>query len=100
MLTIAIASLPPQQKKVYQLGKMEGKKYDEIASLLNISKETVKDHMMKASGSIKAYLLRNEGLLYMLVLFIRLCKYFLKYFFRHTPSFQTNASINRRTIID
>jgi len=71
MLTIAIASLPPQQKKVFQLGKMEGKKYDEIASILNISKETVKDHMMKASGAIKAYLQRNEGLLYMLVLFIR-----------------------------
>ncbi len=63
MLTNAIANLPPQQKKVYQLGKLEGKKYDEIAAMLNISKETVKDHMTKATASIKRQLLRNEGLL-------------------------------------
>jgi RNA polymerase sigma-70 factor (ECF subfamily) len=71
MLDTAVARLPPQQKKVYQLGKIDGKKYEEIASLLNISKDTVKEHMTKASASIKAYLVRNEGLLALTILVIR-----------------------------
>ncbi len=71
MLDTAVAHLPPQQKKVYHLGKIEGKKYDEIAALLNISKDTVKEHMAKASASVKAYLVRNEGLLALTILVIR-----------------------------
>jgi RNA polymerase sigma-70 factor (ECF subfamily) len=71
MLDTAVARLPPQQKTVYQLGKIEGKKYDEIASLLNISKETVKNHMTKATASIKAYLGDHQGLLALTILVIR-----------------------------
>ena len=63
----AIAQLPPQQKKVYQLGKLEGKKYGEIASILHISRETVKNHMIHAMRSIKAFLSKHEGLLGLLL---------------------------------
>ena len=66
----AVAQLSPQQKKVYQLGKMEGKKYEEIADLLHISRETVKNHMSDALKSIKSFLLKHEGLLTWLVLMI------------------------------
>ena len=66
----AIAQLTPQQKKVYELGKLEGKKYDEIAGILHISKETVKNHMSEALKSIKSFLLKHEGLLVWLVLLL------------------------------
>jgi len=66
----AVSRLSPQQKKVYELGKLEGKKYDEIAGILHISRETVKNHMSEALKSIKSFLLKHEGLLTWLVLLI------------------------------
>ncbi|MFT3855865.1 MAG: RNA polymerase sigma-70 factor [Ilumatobacteraceae bacterium] len=54
--------LPPQQRKVFQLGKEEGLKYEEIASHLNISKETVKTHMSEALKSIKRQLIQYHYL--------------------------------------
>jgi RNA polymerase sigma-70 factor (family 1) len=48
-----VRSLPPQQRKVYMLGKEEGLKYEEIADRLQISKETVKTHMSEALKTIK-----------------------------------------------
>lgn len=51
----ALDELPSKRKKVFTLHRMEGKKYDEIAVLLNISKNTVRDHVVKAEKSIKEY---------------------------------------------
>ena len=47
--------MPPKRKRVFTLYRLEGKKYDEIALLLNISKNTVRDHVVKAEKSIKEY---------------------------------------------
>ncbi|CAG5018133.1 RNA polymerase sigma-H factor [Dyadobacter sp. CECT 9275] len=52
----AIDLLPPARKQIYTLCKMEGKSYEEIASLLRISTSTVSDHMVKANRAIKKYL--------------------------------------------
>lgn len=52
----AVQTLSPQQKKVFQLGKLEGLKHEEIAERLSISKETVKKHMMEALRNVKVYL--------------------------------------------
>jgi len=49
----AILQLPPQQKKAFELSRLEGKKHEEIARLMNISKETVKKHIMEASRTVK-----------------------------------------------
>nr|WKN37319.1 RNA polymerase sigma-70 factor [Tunicatimonas sp. TK19036] len=51
----ALAELSPKRKMVFTLHRVEGKKYDEIATLLNISKNTVRDHVVKAEKSIKEY---------------------------------------------
>lgn len=56
----AIAQLPPQQRKVYQLSREEGLKYDEIAGQLQIARSTVKSHMIEAIHSVKIYL-QNHG---------------------------------------
>ncbi|NML21485.1 RNA polymerase sigma-70 factor [Pseudoflavitalea sp. G-6-1-2] len=62
LLQQAIAQLPPQQQKVYQLSRNAGMKHDEIATALNISPETVKKHIMAALLSIRKYLEKREQL--------------------------------------
>lgn len=51
----ALDELPPKRKKVFILHRLEGKKYAEIAALMNISKNTVRDHVVKADKTIKEY---------------------------------------------
>jgi RNA polymerase sigma-70 factor (ECF subfamily) len=57
----AVDRLPPQQKKVWMLARLEGKKYAEIAEEMQISRETVKKYLQIASSSIVEYI-RNNGL--------------------------------------
>ncbi|MDQ0105907.1 RNA polymerase sigma-70 factor (ECF subfamily) [Chitinophaga terrae (ex Kim and Jung 2007)] len=57
----AVDRLPPQQKKVWVLARLEGKKYAEIAEEMQISRETVKKYLQIASSSIVDYI-RNNGL--------------------------------------
>ncbi|MBS0030213.1 RNA polymerase sigma factor [Chitinophaga sp. 22321] len=57
----AIDQLPPQQKKVWILARMKGKKYAEIAGEMNISRETVKKYLQIASSSIVDHI-KSQGL--------------------------------------
>lgn len=57
----AVDRLPPQQKRVWVLARLEGKKYAEIAEEMQISRETVKKYLQIASSSIVDYI-RNNGL--------------------------------------
>ncbi|WP_111307477.1 RNA polymerase sigma factor [Confluentibacter sediminis] len=52
-LRMVIDTLPPICKKVLELNKFEGLKYDEIANELNISKKTVESHMRLAFKKIR-----------------------------------------------
>ncbi|MCU7552635.1 RNA polymerase sigma factor [Chitinophagaceae bacterium LB-8] len=70
----AIARLSPQQKKAFELSRLEGLTHNEIASQMKISKETVKKYIMDASASVKNYLytkcdMHVELCLFLLVLF-------------------------------
>lgn len=49
----AIASLPEKQKEVYAMNKLEGLSYQEIADKIGISKNTVKNHLITASKTVK-----------------------------------------------
>lgn len=53
IITHAISSLPPQQQKVYHLSRYKHLKHEEIASLMGLSKETVKKHMQHALAFLK-----------------------------------------------
>ncbi|WP_120518986.1 RNA polymerase sigma-70 factor [Chitinophaga barathri] len=59
ILNTAIASLPPQRKKIYQLAREKGLSYEEIATELRISRFTVKNQMVQALQSIRLYLLHH-----------------------------------------
>lgn len=56
LLKQSIELLPPQQKIVYQLAKVEGLSHEKIAEKMNLSRLTVKAHMAKALQTIRKYL--------------------------------------------
>lgn len=57
----AIAQLPPQQQTVWILHRREKKKYEAIATELNLSRETVKKYLQLATESIKSYVVHRAG---------------------------------------
>lgn len=59
----AIAQLPPQKKIIYQLSRNEELSHDEIAKKLNISKNTVKNHMVEATKFIRNYVSKNGSII-------------------------------------
>lgn len=56
LLDDAIAALPPQRRRAFELCKMEGKTHKEAAGLMGVSPFTVQNHVAKATASIRDYL--------------------------------------------
>jgi RNA polymerase sigma-70 factor (family 1) len=56
LIEAAISKLPQQQARVFRLSKEQGLKRFEIAEALNISENTVKNHLGEAIRFIKKYL--------------------------------------------
>jgi len=56
MVERAVALLPPQQQVIYRLRRNEDMPLDEIAFTMNLSRLTVRNHLNKALGAIRAYL--------------------------------------------
>jgi RNA polymerase sigma-70 factor (ECF subfamily) len=63
MLQLALESLPPQQRKVYQLCHEHGLKYEEAARELGLSPGTVHSHMKQALKNIRIFLKRLDAML-------------------------------------
>ncbi|PVH26490.1 RNA polymerase sigma factor [Sphingobacterium corticibacter] len=59
-IDLAIEQLPAQQKKAYILCQFKRKKYLEIATEMNISRESVKKYLQLARLSIKSYLSKHR----------------------------------------
>lgn len=66
----AIDRLSPQQKLVYTLGRIEGLKHEEIAARLNLSLNTVRNHMTEALRNIRLNLGRDYQLIALCCLFL------------------------------
>jgi len=60
LLAVAVQQLPAQQQRVFQLCKVEGKSYKETAQLMGLSTETVHAHLVKATKTVKTYILNNQ----------------------------------------
>lgn len=58
--TRAIDLLPTQRKKVFQMSRDDHMSHEEIAQILDISKNTVKDQVTKASRFIRKYILIHQ----------------------------------------
>lgn len=62
LLKEAIAQLSPQRQKIFNMYRIEGKKLDEIAHDLHISKGTVKDHILKTTRQLKDFVRVHAGI--------------------------------------
>ncbi|WP_295125721.1 RNA polymerase sigma-70 factor [uncultured Chitinophaga sp.] len=61
LLHQGVAQLSPQRRMVYELSRTEGLNHEEIAYKLNISKNTVKNHLVKTLMFLRRYLLENTA---------------------------------------
>lgn len=68
LLEDALDTLPPQRRKVFLLCREEGKTYDETAAELGISRNTVKEHMVKAQKALRTFLGEKGEIAFMLLL--------------------------------
>jgi RNA polymerase sigma-70 factor (ECF subfamily) len=57
----ALNRLSPQQKLIFTLSRQEGMKHEEIASQLNISRNTVKTHLVHALKTLKDILYFSDS---------------------------------------
>jgi len=57
-----IERLPPMQKKVFRLSRIEGLTYKETAELLHISADTVKKHASLALEKIKKQITQHTDI--------------------------------------
>ncbi|MDR2275967.1 MAG: RNA polymerase sigma factor [Sphingobacterium sp.] len=62
-----MSKLPNQQRIVFQMAKIDGYSYEEIANILGISRHTVNTHIKRANTFIKSHILNNPEL-FLLVL--------------------------------
>lgn len=56
LINEAVSKLPPQQQLVFKLNKQDGLSRDQIAEMLHISPNTVRNHLAEAFKFIRAYL--------------------------------------------
>lgn len=70
ILTEAINHLSPQQKKIFNMSRLEGLSYKEIAALTNISVYTVQEYISDSLRNIRHYVAHYSGLSIMLLLFV------------------------------
>jgi RNA polymerase sigma-70 factor (family 1) len=55
----AVQLLPPQRALIFKLRHEEGLGYDEIAARLDLSRNTVRNHLMLALKQMREYLIRH-----------------------------------------
>lgn len=67
-LNKAIESLPPQRQMVFRLCKLENRSHEEVSRLLNISRATVNNHLVKAIQNLKSLAAGNSDLARFLLL--------------------------------
>jgi RNA polymerase sigma factor (sigma-70 family) len=70
ILEKAIAQLSPQQKKVYNLVKIEGCTYKKAAEIMGISPFTVKEYLVSTNKSIRKYVVGQMDKVVTLLIFI------------------------------
>ncbi|CAL1517432.1 sigma-70 family RNA polymerase sigma factor [Chitinophaga sp. MM2321] len=59
LLLEAVKQLPPKRRLIYTLSREQGLTHDQIATALNLSRNTVKNTMMAATRSISNFLQSN-----------------------------------------
>lgn len=72
LIDAAVNTLPPQQRAVFTLCKIQGKSYDEAAIQLGISVATINTHITRATKAIKLFLDDKNGYQTLILLAVNL----------------------------
>ena len=72
MTNQAIGQLPPQQQRIYRMSRDQQMTHEEIARSLDISRHTVRNHIIKALQAIKHYLRLHADISFPIVLLLSL----------------------------
>jgi RNA polymerase sigma-70 factor (ECF subfamily) len=67
-----VDQLPAIRKKVFNMSRFEGLSYDEIAERLQISRNTVKDHIVNALNFLRNYISERAGKNLLLLIILHL----------------------------
>lgn len=65
-----IEKLPPRSREVFRLCRQQGKSYEEVAALLNISRNSVKNHMVHSMKVLKAAVEKELGISFSIFLLL------------------------------
>lgn len=68
----AIALLPAQRQKIFCLSKLDHLSHDKIAEMLGISKNTVRDQLVKGNKFVKTYIVNRSSLFTLAILFTKI----------------------------
>ena len=70
----AVATLSPQRRRVYQLSRQQGLKLEEIAAEMQLSVNTVKNHLVRSLQEIREYLVKHhpEAWVYVVVALLKI----------------------------
>ena len=71
LLQDALALLSPQRRLVYQLSRERGLNHEEIANYLQLSRNTVKNHIVEALRFIRHYLREHGSVLVIMAAFLK-----------------------------
>lgn len=63
----AVSLLSPQRRKVYQLRREDDMTHDQIAVQLNLSKNTVNNHIVEAQRFIRSYLSKSCDIAFLVI---------------------------------
>lgn len=63
LIAAAIAKLPAQQKQVFELSRLKDLSREEVAKVMNISPNTVRNHLVEATKSVRKYLQKHLTIL-------------------------------------
>ncbi len=65
----AISKLPEQRQKIFRFSKLQHLSNDEIADMLQISKNTVRDQLVKGNRFVKSYIMERSTFVAFAILF-------------------------------
>lgn len=63
----AVVNLPAQQQLVFRMSRHEGLNYDEIAVRLNLSRNTVKNHLVAALKTLRTHFNQSDAAYFLLL---------------------------------
>jgi RNA polymerase sigma-70 factor (ECF subfamily) len=78
LIRSAIGQLPPQQQAVYRLSRQGGLSLEEIAGELQLSRNTVRNHLSRALQHLRHYLAEHAGERKIMLLLPGIINFFLK----------------------